>query len=45
LPYVLKEKDNEGISKIRQAAFSRNMIPIINSFSSIKIKTLLKLIG
>lgn len=41
----MKVKDNEGISRINQAAFSRNMIPIVNSFSSIKTKTLLRLIG
>lgn len=45
LPENLKVKDTEGIARITQAAFSRNMIPIINSFSSIKINTLLRLIG
>lgn len=45
LPENLKVRDNEGISRINQAAFSRNMIPIVNSFSSIKTNTLLRLIG
>jgi hypothetical protein len=45
LPDNLKVKDTEGIARITQAAFSRNMIPIVNSFSSIKISTLLRLIG
>jgi len=42
---LLRAKDSDGISKIVQAAFSRNMIPIINSFSSIKIETLLRLLA
>lgn len=41
----MKTKDCEGIARITQAAFSRNMIPIVNSFSSIKIATLQRLIG
>lgn len=45
LPSSLKVKDGEGISRIAQAAFSRNMIPIVNSFSSIRIETLLRLSG
>lgn len=43
LPSVLSHKDQEGVSIIEQAAFSRNMIPIINSFSTIKLNTLLRL--
>lgn len=45
LPGHLGVKDSEGISRMEQAAFCRNMIPIINSFSSIKFNTLLRLIG
>jgi hypothetical protein len=33
------------VSILEQAAFSRNMIPIINCFSSIKLPTLLRLSG
>lgn len=32
-----------GVSILEQAAFSRNMIPIINSFSTVKLQTLLRL--
>lgn len=45
LPHNLKVKDGEGITRISQAAFSRNMIPIVNSFSSVRIDTLLRLSG
>ena len=45
LPSRLFTKDSDGISKLEQAAFSHNMIPIINSFSTIRLKTLLQLIG
>ena len=43
LPPVLSQKDQDEVSIIEQAAFSRNMIPIINSFSTIKLKSLLRL--
>ena len=43
LPNVLKVKDAEGVSVLEQSAFSRNMIPIINSFSTVKLATLLRL--
>lgn len=45
LPNSLKQKDGDGISILEQSAFSRNMIPIINSFSSVKLPTLLRLSG
>ena len=45
IPETLKAKDDDGISRLEQAAFSHNMIPIINSFSTIKLKTLLSLIN
>jgi hypothetical protein len=45
LPDNLKVRDSEGISRITQAAFSRNMIPIVNSFSSLRLDTLLRLSG
>jgi hypothetical protein len=41
LPSSLKIEDSDGITKISQANFSHNMIPIINAFSSITITTLL----
>jgi len=40
---MLKLKDIDGVSVLEQSAFSRNMIPIINSFSTIKLSTLLRL--
>lgn len=43
LPEVLKVKDADGVSVLEQSAFSRNMIPIINSFSTVKLSTLLRL--
>ena len=45
LPSSLKEKDNDGVSILEQSAFSRNMIPIINSFSTVKLTTLIRLSG
>lgn len=45
LPESLKSKDQEGVSRVSQATFSRNMIPIINSFSAIRLRTLQQLIG
>lgn len=45
LPVILKEKDKEGVSILEQSAFSRNMIPIINAFSTVKLPTLLRLSG
>lgn len=45
LPDVFKVKDIDGITILEQSAFSRNMIPIINSFSTVKLSTLLRLSG
>jgi hypothetical protein len=45
LPSTIKEKDRDGVSTLEQAAFSRNMIPILNSFSTVKLPTLLRLSG
>lgn len=45
LPNSLSKVDADGVSVFRQAKFSHNMIPIINSFKVIEFRTLSRLLS